>query len=478
VRENVDAWPNSRELTAPGGQRTLRELLAPGYSPSLSSSPSNANTPLCGSCRAPPAFPVRHQTATLTSGMNSLSPEQLVEQIHDSPTRIVLAATGGGSRAIADLLEVPGASRTLLEAVVPYSPPAMAAWLGTLPDGLCSAATGRAMAMAAFYRARQYEASEGSGFGVQGSDTSNLQNNKSTIPDSPHPSPLPVGEGTRVAGVACTASLASDRPKHGPHRIHIALQTVALTAVWHLLLQKDRRSRAEEERLAGRLLLNVVAAACDVAGRLSLDLLEGEQVEHSRTQAPSAWQDLLLGAVETVRIGPADSSPKLVMPGAFNPLHDGHRRMMQVAQEMLGQPAIAEISILNVDKPPLDYIEIDRRLGQFPADQPVCLSRAATFDEKSRLFVGATFIVGVDTLRRIADPRYYGDDPSACQRAIERMASRGCRFLVFGRDLGTGFVRLSDLELPEPLRAICREVPPEVFREDVSSTEIRKAGER
>ena len=94
--------------------------------------------------------------------MKLLSPEQLVEQIHDSPTRIVLAATGGGSRAIADLLEVPGGSRTLLEAVVPYSAPAMTAWLGGLPDGFCSAATGRAMAMAAFHRARRYEASDAS----------------------------------------------------------------------------------------------------------------------------------------------------------------------------------------------------------------------------------------------------------------------------------------------------------------------------
>jgi len=376
--------------------------------------------------------------------MNLLSLEQLVEQIHDSPTRIVLAATGGGSRAIADLLEVPGASRTLLEAVVPYSVPAMNVWLGSLPDGLCSAATGRAMAMAAFHRALRYETQE-----------------------SPPP----------VAGVACTASLASDRPKHGPHRVHVALQTASLTAAWHVQLHKDRRTRAEEERLVGRLLLNVIAQACDVAERLSLDLLEGEQIEESLVQAPLAWQDLLLGKVETVRIGLADGSPKVLMPGAFNPLHDGHRRMMRVAQDTLGQPAVAEISILNVDKPPLDYMEIERRLGQFPADQPVCLSRAATFEEKSRLFAGVTFVVGVDTLRRIADPRYYGNDASACQRAIERIAGRGCRFLVFGRDLGTGFVRLTNLDLPDSLRAICREVPPEVFREDVSSTEIRKSAE-
>ena len=83
-----------------------------------------------------------------------LSPEQLVQQIHDSPTRIVLAASGGGSRAIADLLEVPGGSRTLLEAVVPYSAPAMVAWLGGSPDESCSAATARAMAVVAFQRAR------------------------------------------------------------------------------------------------------------------------------------------------------------------------------------------------------------------------------------------------------------------------------------------------------------------------------------
>ena len=59
---------------------------------------------------------------------------------------------------------------------------------------------------------------------------------------------------------------------------------------------------------------------------------------------------------------------------------------------------------------------------------------------------------------------------------MERIAGRGCRFLVFGRDLGVGFLRLGDLDLPDSLRALCREVPPEVFREEISSTAIRKSG--
>jgi hypothetical protein len=211
-----------------------------------------------------------------------LSTEQLVQEIHDSPTRIVLAATGGGSRAITDLLETPGGSRTLLDAVVPYSAPALTAWLGGQPEEACSAATARAMAMVAFHRARQFD-----------DPTAIKLCCDSPLPQAgelSHESPLPLvgeGQGVRVAGVACTASLATDRPKRGPHRIHVALQTAAMTAAWWLQLQKGRRTRAEEERLAGRLVLNVVAEASGVPQRLSLDLLEGEQVQESRTKPRS-----------------------------------------------------------------------------------------------------------------------------------------------------------------------------------------------
>lgn len=51
----------------------------------------------------------------------AVSVRQLAKLIHDSPTRVVLGISGGGSRAITDLLEVPGASRTVLDAAVPYS---------------------------------------------------------------------------------------------------------------------------------------------------------------------------------------------------------------------------------------------------------------------------------------------------------------------------------------------------------------------
>ena len=58
----------------------------------------------------------------------------------------------------------------------------------------------------------------------------------------------------------------------------------------------------------------------------------------------------------------------------------------------------------DTNKPLLDYTEIARRVAQFPAEQPVYLTRAATFEAKSRLFPGATF-------GRVSSANLYGSRP-------------------------------------------------------------------
>jgi nicotinamide mononucleotide (NMN) deamidase PncC len=388
----------------------------------------------------------------------SLLPEELVRQIHAATGQVVLVLNGG-SRALAELLEIPGGSKILLEAAVPYSEGSLSAWLGSRPEQFCSSRTARAMAVVAFGRAIRYGAAE-----------------------------------QQAAGVSCTAGLATDRPKRGPHRAHVALQTASQTRHWVLELEKEARSRQEEEHVVSRMVLNAMAEACGVAPRLELPLMEQERVEIEQVAAPLPWQDLFLGRVEAIKTtlqdllpSPPDTvgqpgearnppAPRVVFCGAFHPLHAGHRRMAEIAQEVLGLPTAMEISILNVDKPVLDYLEIDRRLRQFPPERAVWLTRAATFDAKARLFPGATFVVGVDTLRRIADPRYYGNDPHSMLRSLERIIARDCRFLVFGRAVGSSFIRLADLDLPDALRRACREIPAEKFREDVSSTALRKEG--
>ncbi len=193
----------------------------------------------------------------------------------------------------------------------------------------------------------------------------------------------------------------------------------------------------------------------------------------------SDWRALTDGGVESIvlplGIGNSPASrPTVVFPGAFNPLHDGHLRMAAFAGELLQDEVAFEISVWNVDKQPLEYGEVAERVAQCKLEERIWITRAATFVEKALVFPRATFVVGVDTLERIADEKYYANDARARDAAISGVMERGCRFLVFGRSGGQRFVTLNDIKLPARLRDLCEGVSEEQFRLDVSSTAIRR----
>jgi hypothetical protein len=360
--------------------------------------------------------------------------DNLVEAIHASGKRSALAITGGGSGAVGRLLEVPGGSRSVLEATVPYATTALEEYLGGTPDQFCSEATARAMAMAAWVRARRL---------AEDSD--------------PHV----------LVGIGTTASLVSAKPKRGEHRIHIGVQTATTTKT--------------EERLAAKLLILALGETCganavDAYDRLH-EKLQGQEIISRHTQiAEPEWTQLLLGETKCV-VCVKEAVPKIVFPGAFNPLHRGHLKMAQIAVEKLGGEVAFELSVTNVDKPPLDFVEICERLRAIREKHPtssVLLTAAPTFREKAAIVPATTFVVGADTVLRIANPKYYGCDERRRDQAIAEIARAGCRFLVFGRQIGEQFRCLSDVELPKELKALCDEVPESEYHEDVSSTELRR----
>lgn len=398
--------------------------------------------------------------------------------MHARPIGWALAVTGGGSQAIADLLAVPGASASILEALVPYADRAVDRLLGARPERYCCDAAARALAMAAFMRAQSL-----------------VDHEPAAAVERPDPSTV-----RPTAGVGATASLASLRPKRGPHRLHVAVQTLDATETLAVEFAKGARSRRAEERLAADLILDLMARCADVDPRPPLDLRPDEPVARRRTAARPAWRRLLSGASRVERAAPDapthdeqahDEPPhdeqagvegrrgRAIMPGAYNPRHAGHRQMQAAAAERLGRPVELEISLWNVDKPPLDYQEIERRVAQFEPLETVWLTRAPTFLEKARLFPEAWFVVGADTAVRIGLPKYYGDDVRRRDAALDELTASGCRFLVFGRQSENRFLTLDELDLPPALRALCEGVSEREFRIDLSSTELRRqaAGE-
>jgi nicotinamide-nucleotide amidase len=195
---------------------------------------------------------------------------------------------------------------------------------------------------------------------------------------------------------------------------------------------------------------------------------------------------------EWVQLG--DGDIQTVFPGSFDPWHAGHVAMAQYVEDKYGHGPFYELSINNVDKTQVQQHAARIRTLPFCFTEKLIISQAATFVEKARLYGGVQFIMGVDTIARIGDSRYYGDDKEDAagsdeQRdlALQELRDRGCRFIVFGREMSTEFqtgagdikiyMELEQLELPPLLQQMCEGVPESEFRYDQSSRDLRQRNE-
>ena len=369
----------------------------------------------------------------------------LVAMLHAAPCTGVFAVAGAGTQAIAWLLSVAGASRTVLELSVPYSAPALAELVSYEPDQAVSRQTALDMARAAYRRALRLRDAD-----------------------------------TPVAGVACTATIATDRPKRGEHRCHVAYWTGSGSAVFSLHFEKGLRDRAGEDAVASRLVLYAFAEAAGVPSYLDLGLDDRERVEVELVSYDDPVKALAAGHVDYTLVSSgaalADAPVRgAVLPGSFNPLHDGHRRLAEAASRILDAPATFELSITNVDKPPLAESEIRRRLAQFDDSESVAVTRAHVFYRKAELFPGCVFVIGWDTATRLVDPRYYDGSDAQLVSALENIRAHGCRFLVAGRVQDGAFRTLDDVPIPRGFSDLFEPIPESAFRQDVSSTELRDA---
>ena len=106
------------------------------------------------------------------------------------------------------------------------------------------------------------------------------------------------------AGISCTAALQTDRERRGMDRAFICIKTEKSEKLFALHFSKT--SREEQETLLSEWLLILIS------------------------QAVGAERGLML-------------------PGSFNPLHQGHGNLLAVAKEITGLCGVFELSCANVE---------------------------------------------------------------------------------------------------------------------------------
>ena len=388
---------------------------------------------------------------------------ELIQKIHETPFKTVIAVTGGGTEVIGELLKRGNGSKTLIEAIIPYDPESFKIFIKGTPDKFCSAPAARNLAMASLLRAKELS-----------------------------------GTFENMIGIGATSSLTKDKERDGrKHSIYIATQTAEKTTNYEIDILNNQ-NRLEQETLVSQEIIKILAYQCNLIKPKAFctenETPSGIKFENlvtlktifnfSESESHRNLTNLFLGKT-CVTSAKFEEIPErhsnYVFPGSFNPIHSQHIEMFKKVRKLTGEYPILEMCLRNVDKPFLDYQTIDERtsgilnseIGPFVDD--IWYTTTPKFVEKAEAFPGKTFVIGFDTLLRLADLKYCGGKQKLYDKEIAKIKANDCRFLVFHRIIdGVCSTKKDFKKLPKNLRKLVTLVSENEFMPvEISSTTER-----
>jgi cytidyltransferase-like protein len=349
--------------------------------------------------------------------------------------RIISTITGGGFSSIGYLMSRPGASSSILQLNCPYAEEATVKYMEEPIESFASLKSANELSITSLKQCRDL-----------------------------------LDQKYNFIGVGVTAALATNRWLRGDHRLHIVITTDINRFTFSLNLYKGYppdpetpeklfRSRAQEDDLCGKLIIFSIAYVCKIIPLTFFHTLIQEnfmnimdkydfdneifnnpitRLLHSKIPEISDLRREVVNSVLVINdkyfINP--SLKNIVMlPGNFNPLHQGHITALKSACELNHTDGIYELCVVNIDKAPLSFDDIQQKISSFDS-RPVVLTNAPLFTDKNKLFPGISYVIGIDTAIRLINPKYTYGDADLMIENIMNMTFNNTKFYVSSRLFG------------------------------------------
>lgn len=369
------------------------------------------------------------------------------DKLKELGVNIHVVATGAGAGIQEELWGVPGSSAYLSGASFPYDQAEQEELLGFLPEHFVSREAAVDLASAAYMKAYKFG-------------------------------------GKKPVGIGLTASVASERIHRGDHRFDICVMTNDKVLTYERVLVKGA---GQNFRLSDGQICD------DSAFYMLLDALDiGAFPANSDGPALQEYQDATELAKQrfferpffsangkrTAEIPNPRNTHELyaLMPGAYNPPHEGHFGMAEEVQYAFHKSVVFEVTAEPPHKDALTVQQLLQRAKLLQGRDRVFTQKEPFYIDKARAFPKMPLVLGADAMVRMLDPKWGLD----IKEMLGSFYEMGTKLFIVGREVNGVFTTceniLDDIKTNHPFNvwASARIIMLPIKGEwNVSSTEIR-----
>lgn len=352
----------------------------------------------------------------------------------DANVSIHVVATGAGAGLQEKLWSTPGCSSYFSGASFPYSAEEQEELLGFMPEHFCSKEAAIDLASAAYMKAYRFG-------------------------------------GKPPIGIGITATVASLTPHKGDHRFFICLVSNDQAVLLHRTLDKGK----------GEWQRYMDGKYCDSAAFLilldTLKLEDGIGLEYEDVSelAKERFFARPFFSANGKRFDKLTDIYCAIMPGAYNPPHDGHFGVANQVLKQFRRTPVYEITAEPPHKDALTVQQLLQRAKLLQGRDRLFTRKEPFYIDKARAFPGIPLVLGADAMVRLMDPKW-GVDIHSMLRELDTM---GTKLYVAGRMVDGKWMSAHDVmhkfkDIVDEYANTFREV---YGRWDISSTEIRNKQE-